>query len=51
MPSDIHPCTPDLTPLCDPNAPLYTNGEGNTIPVFYEHDFYAANGTDLTPIR
>ena len=39
-------------PLCDPNlAPLYTNGEGNTTPVFYEHDFYAANGTDLTPLR
>jgi hypothetical protein len=47
----IHPCTPDLTPLCDPNAPLYTNGDGNTTQVFYEHDFYTANGTDLTPLR
>jgi outer membrane receptor protein involved in Fe transport len=31
-------------------APLYTNSEGNSIPVFYQHDVFTANGTDLTPL-
>jgi TonB dependent receptor len=48
----VRPCTQDGgTSQCDLGlAPLYTNAEGNTIPVFYQHDIFTANGTDLTPL-
>ncbi len=46
------PCTQDATSRCDlTRAPLYTNGEGNTTQIFYGHQFFAANGTDLTPLE
>jgi hypothetical protein len=31
-------------------APMYTNSQGNAIPVFYQHDVFTASGTDLTPL-
>ena len=47
----VHPCTQESTSICDlGRAPSYTNGEGNTTPVFYEHDFLTASGTEPTPL-
>jgi outer membrane receptor protein involved in Fe transport len=47
----IRPCTQTGSSVCDlSKAPTYTNDQGQTIPVFYQHDYFAANGTDLTPL-
>jgi outer membrane receptor protein involved in Fe transport len=47
----VFPCTQQGTSICDLSlAPTYTNGFGQRIPVFYEHDFLTANGQDLTPL-
>ncbi len=48
----IRPCTQDGGEnQCDlALAPNFTNQFGDTIPVFYQHDFYTANGQDLTPL-
>ena len=50
----IHDCTaPGLTRPCAANAPLHTftvNGQQITDPVYYEHDYFTASGSDLTPL-
>jgi len=48
----VRPCLQDNgANQCDLGlAPLYTNAQGNTIPVFYQHDVFTASGTDLTPL-
>jgi outer membrane receptor protein involved in Fe transport len=44
-------CTGSGTRNCDlTKAPLYTNPLGDTRNVFYQHSFYTANATDLTPL-
>ncbi len=35
---------------CSAAAPSYTNPVGDTVNVFYQHAFYTANATDLTPL-
>jgi hypothetical protein len=47
----IRPCGDTANNICDSSADLYTNSAGNTYPVFYQHDYYTANGQDLTPLR
>jgi outer membrane receptor protein involved in Fe transport len=48
----VRPCLQDGgANQCDlSQAPVWTNQFGETIPVFYQHDFYTANGQDLTPL-
>jgi len=47
----INPCTQLGLSVCDlTRAPFYTNAEGHTIQVFYGHDYFVANGSDLTPL-
>ena len=36
----IRPCNVNATSKCKPDAPLYTNRQGKTLPVFYQHDQY-----------
>ncbi|HET9795659.1 MAG TPA: TonB-dependent receptor [Thermoanaerobaculia bacterium] len=48
----IHDCTQPGT-TCAANAPLHTftvNGISYTDPVYYEHDYFTASGSDLTPL-
>ncbi len=33
----IRPCNVSATSKCKPDAPLYTNRQGKTLPVFYQH--------------
>jgi outer membrane receptor protein involved in Fe transport len=47
----IRPCTGTGSNNCDlTKAPFYTNPLGQRQQVFYQHGFYAANGTNLTPL-
>ncbi|MCA1580568.1 MAG: TonB-dependent receptor [Acidobacteria bacterium] len=47
----IRPCTGAGINNCDlTKAPFYTNPLGQRLQVFYQHGYYAANGTDLTPL-
>ena len=44
-------CTQAGTRVCNlALAPSYTNPLGDTMQVFYQHTFYTANATDLTPL-
>jgi carboxypeptidase family protein/TonB-dependent receptor-like protein len=44
-------CTGSGTRNCNlALAPKYTNPLGDNFNVFYQHSFYTANGTDLTPL-
>lgn len=47
----VYPCIQGRTNYtCDlSKAPVIPSAAG-TIPVYYRHDYYSANGTDLTPI-
>jgi outer membrane receptor protein involved in Fe transport len=40
----VRPCGVNATSQCAANAPFYTNANGDTSQVFYEHDLFA-NGT------
>ena len=42
----IRPCNLNATSSCKPDAPLYTNREGTTLPVFYQHGFFATGTPD-----
>lgn len=48
----IHDCLVSGV-TCSPNAPLHTftvNGVSYTDPVYYEHDYFTASASDLTPL-
>ncbi len=48
---EIRPCLQGSNSTCDLSlAPTYTNAQGSTYQVYYQHDYYTANGTDLTPL-
>ncbi len=42
----IRPCNVNATSHCKPDAPLYTNRQGTTLQVFYQHSLLAAGGED-----
>jgi outer membrane receptor protein involved in Fe transport len=47
----IHACGTG-TNACDlTKAPFYTNSAGKTQQVYYQHDIFTANATDLTPLQ
>ncbi len=47
----VRPCTQIGSSRCDlSKAPFYMTPQGTSVQVFYEHDYYTANGTDLTPL-
>ena len=48
----IRPCVQgSAASNCDlGSAPLYTTPQGTTVPVFYEHAYFSASGTNLTPL-
>ena len=48
----IRACTQAGNRTCDPGqAPLWTNFQGYTYPVFYQHNFYSANEDPASVIR
>jgi outer membrane receptor protein involved in Fe transport len=49
--NEIRPCLQGSNSTCDlSQAPFYTNAEGSTYQVYYQHDYLTANATDLTPL-
>ncbi|HKD17095.1 MAG TPA: carboxypeptidase regulatory-like domain-containing protein, partial [Thermoanaerobaculia bacterium] len=49
--NEIRPCLQGSQSTCDLSlAPFYTNAQGFTYQVYYQHDMFTANGTDLTPL-
>ncbi|HKD18591.1 MAG TPA: TonB-dependent receptor, partial [Thermoanaerobaculia bacterium] len=47
----IRPCLQISQNTCDlSQAPFYTNAEGQTYQVYYQHDTFTANASDLTPL-
>jgi len=49
--NEIRPCLQGSQSTCDlSRAPSYTNAEGFTYQVYYQHDYFTANATDLTPL-
>jgi outer membrane receptor protein involved in Fe transport len=49
--NEIRPCLQGSQNTCDlTQAPFYTNGEGFTYQVYYQHDMFTANASDLTPL-
>jgi outer membrane receptor protein involved in Fe transport len=49
--NEIRPCLQGSNSTCDlTRAPSYTNAQGTTYQVYYQHDYFTANGTDLTPL-
>jgi Outer membrane receptor for ferrienterochelin and colicins len=47
----VRPCTQIGSSKCDlSKAPFYTTPQGTSVQVFYQHDYFTANGTDLTPL-
>jgi len=48
---EIRPCLQGSNSTCDLSlAPFYTNAQGSTYQVYYQHDYYTANASDLTPL-
>ena len=48
---EIRPCLQDSNSTCDLSlAPFYTNAQGSTYQVYYQHDYFTSSGTDLTPL-
>jgi outer membrane receptor protein involved in Fe transport len=48
--NEIRPCLQAASSTCDLSLALpYTNAEGFTYPVYYQHDVFTPSGTDLTP--
>ena len=49
--NEIRPCLQGSNSTCDLSlAPFYTNAQGSTYQVYYQHDYFTANGTDLDPL-
>jgi hypothetical protein len=49
--NEIRPCLQGPSSTCDLSlAQPYTNAEGFTYPVYYQHDVFTASGTDLNPL-
>jgi outer membrane receptor protein involved in Fe transport len=47
----VRPCTQQGSSVCDLTAaPFYTTPQGTRVQVFYQHDYYTASGTDVTPL-
>ena len=47
----IRPCNVNATSKCKPDAPLYTNRQGKTLPVFYQHTMLmAGTASDYVPV-
>ena len=47
----IRPCNVNATSKCKPDAPLYTNRQGTTLPVFYQHNQMAVwIAPDFVPV-
>ncbi len=48
---EIRPCLQGSNSTCDLSlAPTYTNAQGSTYQVYYQHDYFTASGTDLNPL-
>jgi hypothetical protein len=49
--NEIRPCLQGSNSTCDlTHAPTYTNSQGETYQVYYQHDYFTANGSDLSPL-
>jgi outer membrane receptor protein involved in Fe transport len=49
--NEIRPCLQAGNNTCDLSlAPFYTNAEGGTFQVYYQHDVFTANASDLNPL-
>ena len=49
--NEIRPCLQAGSNFCDLGlAPSYTNAEGSTYQVYYQHDYFTRNASDLSPL-